>query len=125
MRIWLDDLRDPKDPYIQYRYGAEPDMVWIKDGMDLLDMLGLSVVDRAMSTKPIPPVADIDFISFDHDLGHHKCDGYIIAACIEAAAASGKIRKPIAWAVHSDNPVGAARIRVALENADKFWSRVG
>lgn len=123
MRVWLDDLRDPQDPYIQYRYGAEPDMVWVKTGHDLLDMLGVHQIDREMDTRPRLPVEDIDFISFDHDLGPW-CSGYDVAVSIEQAAHAGHL-KPMGWAVHSDNPVGAARIRAALENADKFWSRVG
>lgn len=58
-------------------------------------------------------------ISLDHDLGEEKT-GYDVARWIEEKAFQGVIPR-IRWSVHSENPVGRARIAQALHNADKYW----
>lgn len=61
----------------------------------------------------------IHFVSFDHDLGIGKT-GYDIAKWIEQKAYEGKIKK-LKWEIHSANPVGEKNIRMAMENADRYW----
>ena len=60
-------------------------------------------------------------ISLDHDLGPQEAgSGYGIAKFIEEQAYYNTLR-PLKWAIHSANIVGQKNIRMALENADKFW----
>lgn len=60
-------------------------------------------------------------ISFDHDLGTEET-GYDLAKFIEEQAYHGNIKR-ISWNIHSANPVGAANIRAAMKNADKYWDK--
>ena len=66
----------------------------------------------------------ITHISLDHDLGDldGDCgDGYDVACFIEAGAYHGTLPK-LVWAIHSANPVGAQRMKEALQAADRFWA---
>lgn len=101
MKIWLDDLRDPNNVVIQQKFGATPDMVWIKDPYECITLIESGVVTE---------------ISFDHDLGfgpltfHPElttnpdghCDGYDVAKVLCRMVHQGLIKKPI-WRVHSSN----------------------
>ncbi len=64
---------------------------------------------------------DIDFISFDHDLGGDDT-AYKVALFIEERASNGI--KPPEYAIHSANPVGAKRIEQAMESANKIYDRM-
>lgn len=71
---------------------------------------------------------DITHISLDHDLNADEYldiaqtgTGYDVACWIEAQAAACRLA-PLTWEVHSMNPIGAARIRQAMESAERFWS---
>ncbi len=62
-------------------------------------------------------------VSLDHDLGDldGDCgDGYEVACYIEEAAWLGKIPR-LRWTVHSMNPTGAEKMRMALYSANKAW----
>lgn len=100
MRIWLDDVRTP----------PEGDWIWIKTAEAAI---------RLVMTN------EVKFIAFDHDLGGDGCGAtetaYPVAKLIEARAARGI--EPPGWSIHSANPVGAARIRAALESAEYLWKR--
>ncbi len=61
----------------------------------------------------------VTHISLDHDLGTIMT-GYDIAKYIEKMAYFKKINK-IKWEIHSANPVGYRNIKIALENANKYW----
>jgi hypothetical protein len=63
----------------------------------------------------------VEHISFDHDLGDPVQDGHLLAKWIEQAAFYGNLGR-LTWEIHSDNPVGSANIRQAMEHADQFWS---
>lgn len=106
--IWLDDLRDPKDPEIQKRYGAKPWMTWVKTAQEAIDLLATGKVRS---------------ISFDHDLGSGG-DGYEVAKFLEERAFQGTLPS-VQWAVHSDNPEGARYIRLAMGNARRYWDSKG
>ncbi len=70
---------------------------------------------------------DITHCSLDHDLGGDldlpdriTGDGYEVACWIEEQAALGTLNR-IRCLVHSANPSGAAKMRVALNRADGYW----
>jgi len=65
---------------------------------------------------------NIGYISFDHDLGIGK-SGYDVANWIEKAVVLHNFGR-IGWDVHSQNPVGAQRIRVVMTRLDKEWDRL-
>ena len=101
MRIWLDDMRTPpKDSHWD---------MWAKNAADCI---------LAIQT------GRVKFISFDHDLQNEseKESGYSVAKFIEEGAARGTV-KPIAWAIHSDNPVGRMNIEAAMKSAERFWTK--
>ena len=72
-------------------------------------------------TIPLLIKNEVEYISFDHDLGTEKT-GYDIASWIEKSAFAGTL-DPIGWKVHSANPVGAKNIEVAMRQADKYWAQ--
>jgi hypothetical protein len=91
MKLWLDDERDPTDPFIQSEFGATGDEVWVKTASQ--------AIDRLRNCK-------VTSISLDHDLGPDAGDGYQVACWIEKNANNiGRMN----WYVHSMNPVGAKK----------------
>lgn len=68
----------------------------------------------------------VKMISLDHDLGDEAeyGTGYHVACAIEELAQARKLRR-ITVHVHSQNPVGAERMRAALANAEAAWRRIG
>jgi hypothetical protein len=63
---------------------------------------------------------EVEFISFDHDLGaDENGTGYGVACCIEMHIAQNLIPMP-QWAVHSANPVGRKNIERAMTKAEMF-----
>ena len=98
MRIWLDDIREMPDGFD----------VWCKDTFHALRL----IVDRKVS-----------YISFDHDLGcKNGQTGYDLASAIEELAYY-KIVAPIAWDIHSANPVGRKNIEMAMRSAERYWKQ--
>lgn len=98
MKLWLDDERPMPNGFD----------IHVKTSHAALVLLATGIIDE---------------ISLDHDLGDldGDCsDGYEVACWIEEQAVRGMIR-PMMWHVHSANPVGAAKMRMALENADMHW----
>lgn len=63
---------------------------------------------------------EVSVVSLDHDLGALHGTGYDVATYIEEKAAK-RLLPRMQWHVHSANPVGAARMRAAMQSADKFW----
>lgn len=102
INLWLDDIRDPAvhSPHVEW--------VWVKTAQAAIAALETGAVER---------------ISLDHDLGpeNETGNGYMVAKWIEEAAYLGKIPK-LVWHVHSQNSVGAASMRIALKNADAYWT---
>jgi hypothetical protein len=101
MRIWLDDIRPTPDGYDVSCVSALAVMEYIKEGT-------------------------VTHVSLDHDLGAEWAvgNGYMVAKLIEELAYFNKIPR-LTWAIHSQNSVGVASMRVALENADRSWTRHG
>jgi len=95
-RVWLDDLRPTPAGYTHTCRTA-------KEAIALL------------SNK------QVEFISLDHDLGPPEAGtGYEVATFIERAAYFNEI-PPLKWQIHSANSVGIMKMKVALDNADKFF----
>lgn len=107
VRLWLDDIRPMPDGYTHW-------------------------CERADTAIGILSTGTVGHISLDHDLTEehyggtgycsgraHVGTGYSVAAWIEDAVARGFIDMPT-WEVHSMNPSGAARIRSAMESADRI-----
>jgi hypothetical protein len=105
-KLWLDDVRDPRDPEIQELFGAEPGVVWVKTAE--------AAIARLKSQR-------VDWISFDHDLGT-TATGLDVAIWMEAQARQGSLPR-ISWAIHSANTKGASAIRRVMEQAEQHWSR--
>lgn len=100
MNVWLDDIRPmPK--------GFDTHVQSAKEAIALINTKKVKV------------------ISLDHDLGDEKLygTGYDVALHIEAGAFSAKIPR-IQWQIHSQNPVGAKKMKQALDGADKFWDKI-
>lgn len=110
MNIYLDDLRVTGDRSTK-RYDFFTHRTYT--AQETIDLLKTNMVDH---------------VSLDHDL---DCDGvfsesitgtgYDVACFIEQGAYSGTLKR-LTWEVHSMNPSGAARMKAALENADRFWN---
>ncbi len=95
IRVWLDDKRPmPK-------------------GFDVFAMTAPEAI-RYLETE------EVSIVSLDHDLGAENGTGYDVATYIEKRAHNRTLPR-LEWHVHSANPVGAARMRAALESADRFW----
>lgn len=91
--IYLDDIRDP------------PDINW-------------TVCRTVKEAKKLFIQNEVDFISFDHDLGEGE-SGYDLAKWMVKNFKYPKL----GYTVHSSNPVGATNIKEILEWAKRkgFW----
>ena len=104
MKVWLDDLREMPASYNRHARTAA----------EAIALLGTGLVTS---------------ISLDHDLGDaENGTGYEVAKWSEQKAfawAQGDSSglPPLAWRIHSQNPVGVAHMTLALRNADRFWAR--
>lgn len=69
---------------------------------------------------------NVTHVSLDHDLGPEWIvgNGYMVAKLIEELAFRDEIPR-LTWAIHSQNSVGVASMRAALQNADRYWTSHG
>lgn len=95
MRIFLDDIRLPSDNL--------GEVIVVRDAKTAMDLV---------------KTGKVTWISFDHDLGT-DLTGYDVAMLIEEMVFMGDIRCP-EWDIHSANPVGRERIRIAMTAAESF-----
>lgn len=107
MKLWLDDERDPQNPFIQSEFGAMGDEFWVKTAAQAIRYLAQGTVES---------------ISLDHDLGPGAGSGQEVANWIEEQAFRGTLPR-LVWAVHSMNIVGAKTMTRALLNADHSWNQ--
>lgn len=111
MKLWLDDKRDPA------QFTEETDWTWVKTAFDAMSIIA---------------EGKVTVVSLDHDLGaeYDSIDGamigngYMVAKFIEEHAFFNKLPRMVCR-VHSQNSVGAASMRAALENADRYWTSHG
>lgn len=97
IKLWLDDKRPMPMGFDIHVYTAQ----------DAIKMLETGNVER---------------ISLDHDLGDEKVvgSGYQVACWIEEAAYTKAIPR-LYWSLHSQNGVGVANMKRALENTNRYW----
>lgn len=98
MKLWIDDERPMPNDFD----------IHVKSAMAAIELLSNT---------------NISEISLDHDLGDEDCcgTGYQVACWIEYAAKEDRIKR-IKWNIHSANPVGRMKMRMALDNADNHWN---
>ena len=97
MKIFLDDIRNPKTDGWQIIRTASK-------CINILNIYGHKVTE----------------ISFDHDLGDDEDGtGYDVAKWIEEQCFMGNWKCP-KWNVHSANPVGEENIHKAMINAERY-----
>ncbi len=107
MRIYLDDLR--------------PTPAGIDGSLERPPLAYTHRCYTAQEAIDLLKTGQVEFISFDHDLGEtENGTGYDVAAYIEHAVHDGEIPMPD-WDVHSANPVGANNINVAMTVAGRHW----
>jgi hypothetical protein len=97
LKLWLDDTRKPPEEGWHWVRTAEEAVAWLRD-----DVVSIASLDH-----------DLDLPS----LGGQPLTGYDVAAWLESHPnhyPSGGV------VVHSMNPAGAERMRVALERARKL-----
>lgn len=96
MKVWLDDIR-PKPSNFDISFTTAQEMI--------------SFLEQNAVTE----------ISLDHDLGDDAAGtGYDVAQWIEEQAYYNLLPR-LKWNIHSQNPVGIAKMKTALKNADRFW----
>jgi hypothetical protein len=93
--MWLDDVR-PMPPHYTH---------WAKTARQAIELLETGNVIEC---------------SLDHDLGSDYETGYDVAKWIEERAVNGTLA-PIRCRVHSQNPVGARNMKMALQSAYRAW----
>lgn len=104
MRIWLDDLRDPKD------YGY-PDAIWVKSATAIW-WLYVNLQSKGQ-------VDEIKEIHFDNDLGQEP-DGYFVFARLESMIVTGGFRGLEKIYVHTSNPSAAQKFMLAKDNLARY-----
>ena len=109
IKLWLDDIRDPASSAIKRIYGTDNSWIWVKNVGD---------------AKKILLTDNVVLISFDNDLGQGLEEGYQLANWIEEQAHNGTLSRMI-YQIHSSNPSGSEKIRMAMVGAEKFWDEIG
>jgi hypothetical protein len=94
MKVFLDDVRECPEGWLLAKTA--------KEAIFYLITLGITE------------------ISLDHDLGTEDT-GYTVAEYIERGAYEKTLPR-LTWHLHTDNPVGRAKMQAALTRADKYWS---
>lgn len=95
IKMWLDDVRPMPFHYTH----------WVKSASAAIELLKSGMVEEC---------------SLDHDLGNDYETGYDVAKWIEENANLGNLSY-IKCHVHSQNPVGAKNMKLAIKNAYKSW----
>lgn len=97
-KLWLDDVRPAPD--------------------------GWHHVMTAPEAIEVLQTGHVFEVSLDHDLGDNPDagDGYQVACWIEEHAHDHTLPPIHRMAIHSANPVGRARMQMALDSAQRAWS---
>jgi hypothetical protein len=110
MKVYLDDVRDPKGEWLE-------DWVWVKTYTEAIELLKTGQVEE---------------ISLDHDLSYGFMldspndgkTGYDVACWIKGAVMLGEIPIPKMYC-HSMNPVGRARIGAVIKELEQMGTAMG
>lgn len=95
IKMWLDDVRPIPSRYTH----------WVKSSDAAIDLLKTGMVEEC---------------SLDHDLGSEYGTGYDVAKWIEEKAHSGELSY-VKCNAHSQNPVGAQNMKLAIKSAYRAW----
>jgi len=106
VELWLDDERDPNDPFIQDEFHARPGMTWVK---------------TVPEAKEILKTGNVTYLLFDNDLGLPE-EGKDLAKWIDEEAFYKRLPR-LMWTVHSQNPAATREIIMAMKSAERFWDR--
>jgi hypothetical protein len=106
MKLWLDDVRDPKKPQIQEQFGAEGDELWVKTSYEAINYL----------KRP-----DVISISLDYDLDPGAGTGLEVAQWIAEQAIQGNLKR-IIWSLHSSSREGRWAMARYLKQAEEAWA---
>ncbi|MAT13658.1 MAG: hypothetical protein CMJ46_00080 [Planctomyces sp.] len=99
-RLWLDDERDPRDPFIQENYGSKPDDIWVKTVEEAIDLV---------------KSGRVRVLSLDHDLGEGP-SGYEFCKWFEEECFHGRLDfQAFRFFIHTNNPVGRMNMEQCLE----------
>jgi hypothetical protein len=106
-RLFIDDERDPGD----VKWGSSQDQELYRDADWFIARNWLEVLVYVLSLG-FPST-----ISFDHDLGDGKMNGFEIAKKLSEIIMDGvKLPPDFQFLVHSKNPVGAENINYYMKN---------
>lgn len=94
MRLFIDDIRDPKD-------GREWTVA--RTYQEAVNIL-------------VPNLPLITEVSFDHDLGDPNHDGYDVACLIERMVQEKSLINVPVLHIHSKNPVGRQRLKAVIDS---------
>jgi hypothetical protein len=116
MRIWVDDIRDPKEwlPHTSWFRGRDPnelsEWIWIKTAHEAIALLDSENIVEA---------------SLDFDLGDldEAGDGYLVATWIEERVANDDDYVPPVLHVHSSNVGGRQRLEAAVASIERIMAR--
>lgn len=104
MRIWLDDLRDPKD------YGY-PDAIWVKSATAIWWLY--------INLQSNGKLGEVKEIHFDNDLGV-GLDGYYVFTRLESIIAAGGFKNLDKIYVHTSNPSAAQKFMLAKDHLSQY-----
>lgn len=103
MNLWLDDVRDPKDPKIQSKFYAEGNEFWVKTADQAIHYLSQ---DNIVS------------VSLDFDLGPGCGTGLEVAEWMER-----HMTYKVVWSVHSTNREMRWKMASCLKRMDERLSK--
>lgn len=104
MRIWLDDLRDPRD------YGY-PDAVWVKSSIDFKLLLIHCLIEDDGNS--------LEAIHFDNDIGE-ETEGYHLFLKVEECIHHGKLKGLRKIFVHTSNSGAAEKFMLAKDGLAQY-----
>lgn len=104
MKIWLDDLRDPKD------YGHD-DAIWVKSAQGIWSLY--------MNLQVKSLTNEVTEIHFDNDLGTGP-DGYYVFTRLESIISAGGFKGLEKIYVHTSNPAAAHKFMLAKDHLSQY-----
>ncbi|MEA2581360.1 MAG: hypothetical protein QOE83_2252 [Actinomycetota bacterium] len=118
MRIWLDDIRDPKEwlPHVSWFKGRDlnelSEWIWVKTSHEAIALLDSENIVES---------------SLDFDLGEaaENGDGYSVVAWIEERTATDDDYVPPCLHVHSSNLAGRSRLEAAVASIERIVAKRG
>ncbi len=105
--LWLDDLRNPSDPHMNWLsfspIGTDVEVTWVKNYKEFISWI---------KKNGLP-----DGVCFDHDLGETKKEktGYDAAIWMVEYCLDNNLNPP-PYGIQSSNPVGKLNISTLINN---------